>query len=84
MTSGFVNASSVSPSPKTWVQVGGPLAFFRGSPVSGALENGRPGLQEVPELGGKPGLKRDEHRKRFFVLFRKPQFLDIVFNRLNV
>ena len=26
----------VSASPKTWVQVGGPLAFLRGSPVSGS------------------------------------------------
>jgi hypothetical protein len=28
--------SAVSASPKTWVQVGGPLAFLRGSPVSGS------------------------------------------------
>ncbi len=29
-------ASWVSESPKTWVQVGGPLAGFRASPVSGS------------------------------------------------
>ena len=28
--------SAVRPSPNTWVQVGGPLAFFRASPVTGS------------------------------------------------
>ena len=35
-SSGCSAASAVSPSPKTWVQVGGPLAFFRASPVTGS------------------------------------------------
>ena len=34
--SGCSSASAVSASPNTWVHVGGPLAFFRGSPVIGS------------------------------------------------
>ena len=35
-SSGCSSASAVSPSPNTWVQVGGPLAFLRASPVTGS------------------------------------------------
>jgi hypothetical protein len=35
-TRGSSAARAVRDSPNTWVHVGGPLAFFRGSPVSGS------------------------------------------------
>ena len=35
-SSGCSPASAVKPSPKTWVQAGGPLDFLRASPVSGS------------------------------------------------
>ena len=35
-SSGCSPASAVRPSPNTWVQAGGPLAFFRASPVTGS------------------------------------------------
>ena len=35
-SSGCSSASAASPSPKTWVHAGGPLAFFRASPVTGS------------------------------------------------
>ena len=34
--SGCSSASAVIASPNTWVQVGGPLAFLRASPVTGS------------------------------------------------